>query len=109
MGDNPDEISENMNEVETEVPVVTSTEIDEESQVKQPETSTVTPVKNVHVVPLSVPVLPTSDVKVEEGTSPPKPRKLVSLQYNFSDDEDDETREDRKCRIVSMKSIISPV
>jgi hypothetical protein len=107
MGDNPDDISENMNEVETEIPPVTSTEIDEESQVKQPETSTVIPVKNI--IPVSVPVPPTSDVKVEEGTSPPKSIKLVSLRYNYSDDEDDETREDRKCRIVSMKSVISPV
>ena len=30
-----------------------------------------------------------------------KPRKLLSLQYNYSDSEDEETREDRKARIVS--------
>ena len=30
-----------------------------------------------------------------------KPRKLIALQYNYSDSEDDETREERKARIVS--------
>ena len=30
-----------------------------------------------------------------------KPRRLISLQYNYSDSEDDETREERKARIVS--------
>ena len=30
-----------------------------------------------------------------------KPRKLLSLQYNYSDTEDEESREDRKARIVS--------
>ena len=31
-----------------------------------------------------------------------KPRKLLSLQYNYSDSDDDETREERKARIVSI-------
>ena len=30
-----------------------------------------------------------------------KPRRLVALQYNYSDSEDEETREERKARIVS--------
>ncbi len=30
-----------------------------------------------------------------------KPRRLLSLQYNISDSEDEETREERKARIVS--------
>ena len=30
-----------------------------------------------------------------------KPRKLLSLQYNYSDSDDEETREERKARIVS--------
>ena len=34
------------------------------------------------------------------GQKPP-PRKLLSLQYNYSDSEDEEPREDRKARIVS--------
>ncbi|WAR22207.1 BD1L1-like protein [Mya arenaria] len=40
------------------------------------------------------------------GTSPAtskKPRKLVSLQYNFSDSEDEESREERKARIAKEK------
>jgi hypothetical protein len=35
-----------------------------------------------------------------------KPRKLLSLQYNYSDSEDEETREERKARIVSILIII---
>ena len=35
--------------------------------------------------------------------APAKPRKLLSLQYNYSDSEDEETREDRKARIVSFQ------
>lgn len=34
-----------------------------------------------------------------ELSSPPK-RKLISLQYNLSDSEDDESREERKARVV---------
>ena len=34
--------------------------------------------------------------------SPVKPRKLISLQYNTSDSENEETREERKARIVSF-------
>ena len=31
-----------------------------------------------------------------------KPRKLVALTYNYSDSEDDETREERKARMVRL-------
>ena len=34
----------------------------------------------------------------------PRPRKLIALQYNYSDSEDEETREERKARIVSKTS-----
>lgn len=34
-----------------------------------------------------------------ELSSPPK-RKLISLQYNLSDSEDEESREERKARVV---------
>ena len=30
-----------------------------------------------------------------------KPRRLISLQYNYSDSDEEETREERKARIVS--------
>ncbi len=30
-----------------------------------------------------------------------RPRRLLALQYNYSDSEDEETREERKARIVS--------
>lgn len=36
-----------------------------------------------------------------EQSSPPK-RKLISLQYNLSDSEDEESREARKARVVSL-------
>lgn len=39
----------------------------------------------------------------DEKVSPPKPRKLIALQYNYSDSEDDETREERKARVVSFQ------
>ncbi|ESO96857.1 hypothetical protein LOTGIDRAFT_214393, partial [Lottia gigantea] len=35
--------------------------------------------------------------------SPHKPRKLLSLTYNLSDSDDDETREERKARIAKEK------
>ena len=31
-----------------------------------------------------------------------KPRKLISLSYNYSDSDDEETREERKARIVGL-------
>ena len=31
----------------------------------------------------------------------PKPRKLIALQYNYSDSEDEDTRVERRARIVS--------
>ena len=34
----------------------------------------------------------------------PKARRLVALQYNYSDSEDEETREERKARIVSTNT-----
>ena len=30
-----------------------------------------------------------------------KPRRLISLQYNYSDSEEEESREERKARVVS--------
>lgn len=33
--------------------------------------------------------------------SPKKPRRLLALSYNYSDSENEETREERKARIVS--------
>ncbi|KAL5021102.1 hypothetical protein ScPMuIL_000257 [Solemya velum] len=39
----------------------------------------------------------------DEKVSPPKPRKLIALQYNYSDSEDDETREERKARVAKEK------
>ena len=36
-----------------------------------------------------------------------KPRRLISLQYNYSDSEEEETREERKARIVSQHSLPS--
>ena len=36
----------------------------------------------------------------------PKARRLVALQYNYSDSEDEETREERKARIVSTNSFL---
>lgn len=36
------------------------------------------------------------------ATNDGKPRKLVALSYNYSDSEDEETREERKARLVSM-------
>ena len=35
-----------------------------------------------------------------------KPRRLISLQYNYSDSEEDESREERKARIVSPHSFL---
>ena len=32
-----------------------------------------------------------------------KPRKLLALSYNMSESDEDESREDRKARIVSMR------
>ncbi len=42
---------------------------------------------------------PVQPPKVEKEK---KPRRLLSLQYNISDSEDEETREERKARIVSV-------
>ena len=36
----------------------------------------------------------------------PTARRLVALQYNYSDSEDEETREERKARIVSTNSFL---
>lgn len=43
----------------------------------------------------------TSPKKAVVPDNKPRPRKLVSLQYNYSDSEDEESREDRKARVVS--------
>lgn len=74
-----------------EVYPVTSTDIEQESPASHPE--------------LSIPLPPTSDVAtgVEEVVSPSKQKKLISLQYNYSDSEDEETREARKSRIAKEK------
>ena len=84
MGDKEtDVIQENIEELETvDVPLTTSTDIEQESPFKEPVATEV----------------PVSDDTV---TSPSKPKKLLALQYNYSDSEDDETREDRKSRMVS--------
>lgn len=42
------------------------------------------------------------------ATNDGKPRKLVALSYNYSDSEDEETREERKARLVSMYLIGLP-
>ncbi|KAL3865183.1 hypothetical protein ACJMK2_006800 [Sinanodonta woodiana] len=39
----------------------------------------------------------------KKTNTPPKPRKLISLQYNYSDSEGEETREERKARIAREK------
>ena len=36
-----------------------------------------------------------------------KPRRLISLQYNYSDSDEEETREERKARIVSEDTWLS--
>ena len=51
---------------------------------------------------LLVPDKETADA--DQSTSPSKPQKLISLQYNLSDSEDEETRDERKARIVSTKT-----
>ena len=43
----------------------------------------------------------------KHNKSPSKPQKLISLQYNYSDSEDEETREERKARIVSKLILFS--
>ena len=43
--------------------------------------------------------------KAVSTKSPAKPQKLISLHYN-SDSEDEETREERKLRIVSLLMIV---
>lgn len=40
-----------------------------------------------------------------ELSSPPK-RKLISLQYNLSDSEDEESREERKARVVRFMVVV---
>ena len=35
-----------------------------------------------------------------------KPRRLISLQYNYSDSDEEETREERKARIVSEDHLV---
>lgn len=37
-----------------------------------------------------------------------KPRRLIALQYNYSDSEDEESREERKARIVSQCHVAPP-
>ncbi|KAJ8317158.1 hypothetical protein KUTeg_005062 [Tegillarca granosa] len=44
-----------------------------------------------------------SQVVVSQEISPPKPRKLISLQYNYSDSDDEETREEKKARVAKEK------
>ncbi|XP_060069493.1 biorientation of chromosomes in cell division protein 1-like 1 [Ylistrum balloti] len=38
-----------------------------------------------------------------QAVTPGKPRRLISLQYNYSDSDDEETREERKARIAREK------
>ena len=52
-------------------------------------------------VPPEVKEEPKQERKAKLKHAPQKPRKLLSLQYNYSDSEDEETREDRKARFVS--------
>ncbi len=40
-------------------------------------------------------------LQVEPREAEKKPRRLLALQYNYSDSEDEETRDERKARIVS--------
>lgn len=102
MGDK--DSGERLKELETsEALHTTSTDGEEESQVKQSETSTESAADVKHISPLEIPLPQTPEVKTDEGTSPHKPRKLVSLQYNYSDSEEDESREDRKSRIAKEK------
>ncbi|XP_076104274.1 uncharacterized protein LOC143072969 isoform X2 [Mytilus galloprovincialis] len=75
---------------DAEVYPVTSTDIEQETPASHPE--------------LSIPLPPTSDVATAvEVVSPSKHKKLISLQYNYSDSEDEETREVRKSRIAKEK------
>ena len=54
---------------------------------------------------LLVPGKETADAAAaDQSTSPSKPQKLISLQYNLSDSEDEETRDERKARIVSIET-----
>lgn len=41
-------------------------------------------------------------------SKPVKAQRLIALQYNFSDSENEETREERKARIVSTKENKDP-
>ncbi|XP_014771912.1 nascent polypeptide-associated complex subunit alpha, muscle-specific form isoform X2 [Octopus bimaculoides] len=41
--------------------------------------------------------------ETKKAKIPPRPRKLISLSYNYSDSDDDETREERKERIAKEK------
>lgn len=52
---------------------------------------------DTEVLPASL--KPNSSIENSELSSPPK-RKLISLQYNLSDSEDEESREERKARVV---------
>ncbi len=56
--------------------------------------------------PVAVEEIPEMQLCVE---TPPKqkPRKLVSLMYNYSDSEDGETRDERKARIVSLSFTVA--
>ncbi|XP_052101611.1 biorientation of chromosomes in cell division protein 1-like 1 isoform X2 [Mytilus californianus] len=80
-----------------EVPPTTTTDAE-----VYPVTSTVIEQESPE---LSIPLPPTADVAtgVEEVVSPSKQKKLISLQYNYSDSEDEETREARKSRIAKEK------
>lgn len=50
------------------------------------------------------PSAPSSDSSPEKSVEKikQKPRKLIALQYNYSDSEEEETREERKARIVCI-------
>lgn len=52
---------------------------------------------DAEVLPASL--KPSPSMENSELSSPPK-RKLISLQYNLSDSEDEESREERKARVV---------
>lgn len=94
-------------EKETEIKETTepATEEEEPESAKQvsPKVATPSAVSPVKAAQkggaTSAKVPPTADVG---GASVKKPRKLLSLKYNYSDSDDDETREERKARVVSL-------
>ncbi|KAK3610437.1 hypothetical protein CHS0354_016614 [Potamilus streckersoni] len=75
----------------------------EECEIKQ-ELEETLELANTSLIEQPSPVKLTQPV-TKKTNMPPKPRKLISLQYNYSDSEGEETREERKARIVRLKKL----